>query len=113
MRWEHLAGWQKTRMFVAPVSELAVLRRALDRDEVIDAIRASCARVAFEHGAIIHLPFPFRGETPLENIGIDSLLIAQVVMDLEERFQLELPFAELWRAHTIGEFVELVCRAGI
>ena len=56
------------------------------------------------------VPDPYDPSFPLARTGIDSLLLAELVMDLETAFQVELPFSRLCNTRTIGDFVELVCR---
>ena len=83
---------------------------SLPEDPVIRALYAfahqSCAQ-----GRLVQLPEHYQPDFPLEASGIDSIMIADLAVTLEEDLQIELDFAGLYRAATLGDLVGLVHRA--
>ena len=45
----------------------------------------------------------------LEDVGIDSISVAEVVDLLEQKFDAILPFENLLLAESVGEFVDTIC----
>lgn len=83
--------------------------RPIRDEDVIEVIRTFIRKEMLRGHVRLHLPEPFDRSFPLQQVGIDSLLIAELVMDIEARFDIELPFARLSSAETIGEFIDEVC----
>lgn len=46
----------------------------------------------------------------LEDLGADSLDVYQIIMGIEEAFQIEIPAKEAERVLTVGEAAELIRR---
>lgn len=46
--------------------------------------------------------------TFLEDLGADSLDVYQIIMGIEEAFQIEIPAEKAERISTVGEAVELI-----
>ena len=45
----------------------------------------------------------------LEDVGIDSISVAEVVDLFEQKFNAILPFEHLILAESVGEFIETIC----
>ena len=45
----------------------------------------------------------------LEDVGIDSISVAEVVDLLEQKFDAILPFEHLLLAESVGEFIDTIC----
>jgi len=45
-----------------------------------------------------------------DDLGADSLDLVQLVMGLEERFELELPEADIKACHKLGDLAQLIDR---
>jgi acyl carrier protein len=82
-------------------------------DQVIEIMRASCKRLVRRGPVTVVLPEPFDPSVELAAVGLDSLLGAELIAEIEDRLMIELPFSSLWRARTLGEFVEIVRAVGI
>ncbi|MGZ5127571.1 MAG: acyl carrier protein [Chthoniobacterales bacterium] len=47
-------------------------------------------------------------ETPLESLGIDSLMMLEVVLDVQDALDIVIEDADLRRVRTMGEVIELL-----
>lgn len=48
-----------------------------------------------------------------EDLGADSLDLFELVINLEEEYNIEIPAEELEKVSNVGEFIELIKRFGI
>ena len=48
-----------------------------------------------------------------DDLGADSLDLFELVINLEEEYNIEIPAEELEKISTVGEFIELIKRFGI
>ena len=48
----------------------------------------------------------------LSRIGIDSMLIAEIVDDIEDAFNVVVPFRKVLGSKTLGDVVDVVCAEG-
>ena len=48
-----------------------------------------------------------------EDLGADSLDLFELVINLEDEYNLEIPAEELEKISTVGQFIELIKRFGI
>ena len=76
--------------------------------EITRLVRESCVRAATSRAQTLELPDPLDPGWPISRLGIDSIVVAEVVDDLEKKFGVELPFRDLLEADTVGDFVALV-----
>ena len=67
------------------------------------------AKVKAARGRPFDLPETLSGDTRLDELGIDSMSIAEVVDVIEERFDCELPFDKLLLVESVDEFIDVVC----
>jgi acyl carrier protein len=62
--------------------------------------------------AVSHQRFEFLDKTaPIERIGLDSIALSQVILNIEGRFTREIPEAVLVKLSdvtTVGQFVDLL-----
>ena len=47
-------------------------------------------------------------DTTLEDLGADSLALVELVMSVEDKYQIEIPDEELQKIVTIGDFVNFM-----
>jgi acyl carrier protein len=57
---------------------------------------------------LIGREIPLAGETPLAELGIDSLTLVELVLALERRWTIELRPDDYDRIRTVGDVVALV-----
>lgn len=81
--------------------------------EVERLIRQACARVSLQGQRIIELPDPLERGQELASVGFDSVAMARVADELETELGVVLPFRDILNARTVGDLIDLVCRAGV
>jgi len=92
---------QGTRAFVADID---VLDRASLRDDVLDEV---CQQLE---------PFqpeerPITADTVIyQDLSIDSLAVMDIVMDLEDRFDVSIPINTVAEIRTVQELVDAILR---
>jgi acyl carrier protein len=73
-----------------------------ERSEPLELLRSIVAEV-------IEKPLPpITLETPISELGIDSIEVAEIVLRIEDRFGIEIPAATWMRLRTLGELVEVI-----
>ena len=82
---------------------------SLERKTVLRAVFEAVAQVRATKGRPYKIPENLDPSTRLEELGIDSISIAEVVDVLEQRFELELPFDRLMLVESLDEFIDVVC----
>ena len=87
---------------------MVAMGAGLQRDRITSLLRAACVRVVEERGLGTEIPEPLDDRTELSQVGVDSVLIAEVVDDLETALGVILPYREVLMARTVGELVSLV-----
>lgn len=75
--------------------------------QVVEVLYRFAARMARD-GRPVALPEPYDPSHPLQRCGVDSIVIAELAVDLEDTFRVELEFPRLARTRTLGEVVSLV-----
>ena len=55
------------------------------------------------------MPRRLHREMELSRIGIDSMLIAEIVDDIEHALDVVVPFREVLGSRTLGDVVDVVC----
>jgi acyl carrier protein len=71
------------------------------KQKIMDAIRRTCLGVAQKE--ILYSTF-------IKNIGADSLDIVELIMELEEEFEVTIPDEEAEQIKTVGELIDCIAR---
>ena len=80
-----------------------------DRKAVLQAVFEAIAQVWAGRGRRYTMPQTLDPSMALDELGIDSISIAEVVDVLEQRFERELPFDQLILVQSVDEFIDVVC----
>jgi acyl carrier protein len=61
---------------------------------------------------VLEKPLPeLRLETPIAELGIDSVSIAEIVTRIEDELGLEIPAVQWLQVHTFQEFIDVIEQA--
>ena len=92
---------QGTRAFVADID---VLDRASLRDDVLDEV---CQQLE----PYQHEEQPITADTVIyQGLSIDSLAVMDIIMDLEDRFDVSIPINTVAEIRTVQELVDAILR---
>jgi acyl carrier protein len=75
----------------------------MERDKALEAIREVAVEVLSVEPAVVTEQARFK-----EDLDADSLDLVELVMGLEERFEIEVPEEDLDGVTTVGQAVDLV-----
>jgi acyl carrier protein len=75
----------------------------MERDEALSALREVAVEVLSVDGATVQEDARFK-----EDLDADSLDLVELVMGLEERFDISVPEEDLDGVNTVGQAVDLV-----
>jgi acyl carrier protein len=50
-------------------------------------------------------------DTPLAELGIDSVLVAEIVTRIEDKLEIEIPVSQWLRARTFQDFIDAIVMA--
>ena len=75
----------------------------MEREEALSALREVAVEVLSVDGATVQEDARFK-----EDLDADSLDLVELVMGLEERFDIEVPEEDLEGVTTVGQAVDLV-----
>ena len=88
------------------VEAIVKLRSAADPALIPEILRGIVWRyVQPEARAVVEQATP---ETPLESLGIDSLMMLEVVLDVQDALDIVIEDADLRRMRTMGDVIELL-----
>jgi len=75
----------------------------------LETVLGELERVAREHGLAVQAVGP---ETPIEELGLDSLLRVELLVALEDRFRVVIPDDAAATVRTVGDLAALLARGG-
>jgi len=81
----------------------------LQRREIFDAVFEAANRLRRRSGHRLHLQPTFNSALRLDELGVDSISIAEIVDEIEKRFKVELPFDELLLVESVEQFIDVIC----
>jgi acyl carrier protein len=88
-----------------------VVSSKIQRNEVLEAVFVSAKRLRQRNGKSRQFaPQRFDENTRLDELGVDSISVAEIVDDLETQFDMELPFDELLMVESVDQFVDVIIR---
>lgn len=83
----------------------------IQRNEVLEAVLVSAKRLRQRNGKSPQFELQrFDENTRLDELGVDSISVAEIVDDLETQFDMELPFDELLMVESVDQFVDVIIR---
>jgi len=85
---------------------------SISESEFLTALRDFAARIEQETGTALQLPARFDPGFPLEATGIDSLLTAELAVDLEQRLTTTVDFPGLLAAENLGDVLDTLRKEG-